>query len=49
MRTGPDAPVRCVRADLLEWEPDRRYELWHDRAVFHFLVEERIAIVTSQP
>jgi len=33
--------VRCVRADLLEWEPDRRYELWHDRAVFHFLVEER--------
>ncbi len=33
--------MRCVRADLLEWEPDRRYELWHDRAVFHFLVEER--------
>jgi len=33
--------VRCVRADLLEWEPDRRYELWHDRAVFHVLVEER--------
>jgi trans-aconitate methyltransferase len=33
--------VRCVRADLLEWEPDRRYDLWHDRAVFHFLVEER--------
>jgi len=32
--------VRCVRADLLEWEPDRRYELWHDRAVFHFLVDE---------
>ena len=35
--------MRCVRADLLEWEPDRRYELWHDRAVFHFLVEERDA------
>ena len=33
--------MRCVRADLLEWEPDRRYDLWHDRAVFHFLVEER--------
>ena len=32
--------MRCVRADLLEWEPDRRYELWHDRAVFHFLVDE---------
>jgi hypothetical protein len=33
--------VRCVRADLLEWEPDRRYDLWHDRAVFHFLMAER--------
>jgi hypothetical protein len=31
--------VRCVRADLLDWEPDRRYGLWHDRAVFHFLVD----------
>ena len=31
--------MRCVEADLLEWEPDRRYELWHDRAVFHFLVD----------
>jgi trans-aconitate methyltransferase len=32
--------VRCVEADILEWEPDRRYDLWHDRAVFHFLVDE---------
>lgn len=32
--------MRCVRADLLEWEPDRRYDLWHDRAAFHFLVGE---------
>ena len=32
--------MRCVRADLLAWEPDRRYGLWHDRAVFHFLVDE---------
>jgi hypothetical protein len=30
--------VRCVHADLLAWEPHRRYDLWHDRAVFHFLV-----------
>ena len=22
----------------MEWEPERRYDLWHDRAVFHFLV-----------
>ncbi len=32
--------MRCVRADILDWEPDRRYDLWHDRAVFHFLVDE---------
>ena len=32
--------MRCVEADLLEWAPDRRYELWHDRAVLHFLVDE---------
>jgi hypothetical protein len=31
--------VRCVQADVLEWEPDRRFALWHDRAVFHFLVD----------
>jgi hypothetical protein len=31
--------VRCVQADILEWEPDRAYGLWHDRAVFHFLVD----------
>ena len=37
-RLPADAPVRCVHADLLEWEPDRRYDLWHDRAVLHFLV-----------
>jgi len=32
--------VRCVRADVLEWQPDRSYGLWHDRAVLHFLVDE---------
>ena len=26
-------------ADVLELAPDRRYTLWHDRAVFHFLTE----------
>jgi hypothetical protein len=32
--------VRCVEADLLDWTPDRAYDLWHDRAVFHFLVTD---------
>lgn len=26
-------------ADLLEWTPQRRFVLWHDRAVFHFLID----------
>ena len=26
-----------IRTDLLEWEPQRRYAVWHDRAVLHFL------------
>lgn len=32
--------MRCVHADVLEWSPDRAFGLWHDRAVFHFLVDE---------
>jgi trans-aconitate methyltransferase len=26
--------------DVLEWRADREYGLWHDRATFHFFVEE---------
>jgi SAM-dependent methyltransferase len=31
--------VRWIAADVTEWEPAERYDLWHDRAAFHFLVE----------
>jgi SAM-dependent methyltransferase len=35
---GPDADkVTWVIADLLMWSPGRRFDIWHDRAVFHFL------------
>ncbi|HZW42789.1 MAG TPA: class I SAM-dependent methyltransferase [Dermatophilaceae bacterium] len=27
-----------VVADVLTWRPERTYDAWHDRAVFHFLV-----------
>jgi SAM-dependent methyltransferase len=33
------ARVDWVVADLLSWRPPRRYRLWHDRAVFHFLTD----------
>jgi hypothetical protein len=37
-RLGPRASlVTWILADLLSWQPDRRYQVWHDRAVFHFL------------
>lgn len=26
-------------ADITRWHPTRQYDLWHDRAVFHFLTE----------
>ena len=34
--------VHWVESDVLEFEPLRRYYVWHDRAVFHFLVDTAI-------
>ena len=39
-RVGPDPRAHWIQQDLLTWQPTRRYEVWHDRAVFHFLVDE---------
>lgn len=32
--------VEWIVANLLDWHPSRRYDVWHDRAVLHFLTEE---------
>lgn len=38
MRLGPRAAsVAWHESDVTHFEPPRRYGLWHDRAVFHFL------------
>ena len=29
--------VTWINADLLAWWPPRAYQIWHDRAVYHFL------------
>ena len=42
-RLGDAAPVTWLAEDLLDWQPDRRYDLWHDRAVLHFLSGEDVA------
>lgn len=31
--------VQWVTADLIAWRPDRTFDVWHDRAAFHFLVD----------
>ncbi|MEX3009381.1 trans-aconitate 2-methyltransferase [Hoeflea sp. TYP-13] len=33
------AGVEWVVADVTTWQPMRRYRLWHDRAVLHFLTD----------
>lgn len=38
-RVGDHAPVAWLHTDVLLWRPQRRFDLWHDRAVFHFLVD----------
>lgn len=39
--------VQWVVSDVTAWTPDRRFDLWHDRAAFHFLtaVEDQQAYV----
>ena len=40
-RLGPRADhVHWLTADIRTWRPPRRYAVWHDRAVFHFLTAE---------
>jgi SAM-dependent methyltransferase len=39
-RLGPAATcAQWVDADVCEFQPPRQYDLWHDRAVLHFLVD----------
>ncbi len=39
-RLGPRADrVTWLVADVTRWDPDRTYDVWHDRAAFHFLVK----------
>ncbi|MHB8328724.1 MAG: class I SAM-dependent methyltransferase [Acidimicrobiales bacterium] len=37
-RLGP-AAASWLHEDVLSWKPERLFDLWHDRAVFHFLVD----------
>jgi trans-aconitate methyltransferase len=39
--------VQWIVDDVTEWEPSQRFDIWHDRAAFHFLVDasDRVAYV----
>lgn len=41
--------VVWIAADVTRWQPARRYDIWHDRAAFHFLTdpEDRAAYVAA--
>jgi SAM-dependent methyltransferase len=34
-----EAPVAWIVSDIREWQPARSFDLWHDRAAYHFLVD----------
>ena len=38
---NPLRGVHWIECDLQHFEPERRYDLWHDRALFHFMTGER--------
>jgi hypothetical protein len=35
------ARVKWVAADVTTWEPSQTYDVWHDRATFHFLTDPK--------
>ena len=38
---GRASQVHWIVADATVWEPLKVYDVWHDRAAFHFLTEDR--------
>jgi len=42
LRLGKSAnKVKWVVSDITEFVPTEKYDVWHDRAVFHFLTQEK--------
>lgn len=40
-RLGPGQHlIKWLEQDILEFEPQRAYDIWHDRALFHFMTGE---------
>lgn len=43
-RVGDEASVTWINQDLLTWQLERHFDVWHDRAVFHFLAPSDVAL-----
>ena len=42
LRLGEKAEmVKWICADITDFEPEEKYDFWHDRACFHFLTEKK--------
>lgn len=39
-RCGDPTCVHWVVANVLDWRPESPFDVWHDRAVFHFMVDD---------
>jgi trans-aconitate methyltransferase len=40
-RIGREAErIQWIVADIATWQPSRAYDIWHDRAAFHFMVSD---------
>jgi SAM-dependent methyltransferase len=48
-RFGDEPRLRLIAADVTRWVPQSRYDVWHDRAAFHFLTgaEDQAAYVAA--
>ncbi|RZS97929.1 class I SAM-dependent methyltransferase [Cecembia calidifontis] len=41
IRLGKNADkIEWIHSDIIDFNPDRKYDVWHDRAVFHFLMDK---------
>lgn len=48
---GQAKSVHWINTDIVEFNPQREYDFWYDRAAFHFLTEEKeiqLYIITLQ-
>ncbi len=41
-RLGKSAePIQWIECDIREFDSDNTYDIWHDRALFHFLISQK--------